>query len=429
MLVENFFYSVDSLCKNALPKKVAVAVSGGADSMALLHLTKLWAADKKVEMIALTVDHNFRNESKDEAQTVAKWARNLAVPHHILTHAGSKPDANIMEEARKIRYGLLEEYCKHNNITHLLIAHHADDQIETFLMRLERGSGVDGLCAMEMLSTFNGINIMRPLLNVNKNELISYLEENSIDWIEDPTNDNTYYKRNKLRSLLWRFSGEEENIVTSRILNTAKSMQRVKEALEHFTQQAATSCVTLHDQGYITLNITEFMSVPEEIQLRLLKECLLSVGNRDEIPRMEKLLNLHGKIIEDDFTGATLHGGKIESHKNNVIFVRERSCLANEKEIIEKTVWDNRFAIRLDKNLGQCLAASLSENNLKSLDNFQYPTTFPKSVLYSLPIIKKISSDGVENILSIPHINYYTEQCPKEAIDCDFLPSKLLAAI
>ena len=141
-------------------KHIAVAVSGGGDSMALCLLLKEWCTTQGVNLTALTVDHGLRVDSRTEAEQVSRWMMEASISHHILSWAGEKPTTNIQDEARKARYQLMGKWCAQNNIAHLCLAHHQDDQAETFLLRLFRGSGVDGLCAMEKKQIFQQMMVL-----------------------------------------------------------------------------------------------------------------------------------------------------------------------------------------------------------------------------------------------------------------------------
>ena len=151
--------------------------------MALAHMMA-----QKQKVIALIVNHNLRPAAKKEAAIAAKILTQLGIENKILEYKGKIPTKNIQEEARKIRYKLLTDFCKKHKINIIATAHHADDNAENFLLRLARGSGVDGLSAMKAESEINGIKIIRPILQFTKQELQNYLQSNKIKWVEDATN-------------------------------------------------------------------------------------------------------------------------------------------------------------------------------------------------------------------------------------------------
>ena len=181
--------------------QIAVAVSGGADSMALCLLAGQWARSNGIILKAVTVDHGLRPDSAEEARSVGRWLTNYGIDHQILTWMDEKPETGIQAAARKARYRLMADWCESNGIQHLLVAHHLEDQVETFLMRLARGSGIDGLACMTSSTPLQAINLLRPLLTVPKSELTDFLNGQNQDWIEDPSNQNPAYARTQIRGL------------------------------------------------------------------------------------------------------------------------------------------------------------------------------------------------------------------------------------
>ena len=168
--------------------KIAVAVSGGGDSVArALLLTKLIP---RKNIIIITIDHNLRPESSFEASQVASWSEKLELEHETLLWQEPQLRGNLMENARNARYKLLCEFCKEKKISFLFLGHTLDDQIETFFINLERGSGIDGLSAIDEYSEKNGVLLCRPLLDANRQELREFLSSNNQEWLDDPTNEN-----------------------------------------------------------------------------------------------------------------------------------------------------------------------------------------------------------------------------------------------
>ncbi|PZP55351.1 MAG: tRNA lysidine(34) synthetase TilS, partial [Micavibrio aeruginosavorus] len=156
-------------------KKLALALSGGGDSMALAYLLSGFCRKNKIELHLLTVDHGLREESAKEAKTIGKWVKIWPdVIHKILKWKGDKPKTRIQEEARKARYELLSSYCTKHKIKYLFLAHHGDDQIETFLFRLAKGSGLDGLSVMPPMQDMKDIILVRPLLNATHEDMIEF---------------------------------------------------------------------------------------------------------------------------------------------------------------------------------------------------------------------------------------------------------------
>ena len=187
-----------------------LAVSGGPDSVALMWLMARWrrSLGRGPRLIAATVDHGLRAEAAREARVVKRLARELDLPHRTLRWTGEKPTTGVPAAARDARYRLLAQAAKAAGASHIVTAHTRDDQAETLLMRLLRGSGVAGLGAMERLSLRHGVVLARPLLNIPKTRLIATLNKAKIAYAEDPTNRDRAYTRPRLRALLPALAAE-----------------------------------------------------------------------------------------------------------------------------------------------------------------------------------------------------------------------------
>ncbi len=181
---------------------VAVAVSGGPDSMSLLFLVNAFIKYKKGKLMALIVDHRIRKNSKEEAKFISTYLEKNNIHSQILTANKDKVSKKSMNEARNNRYNLLTDFCIKNNILHLFIAHQKDDNLETFLNRKIAGSDFYGLKSMSELSFYNRVNIIRPLLNFSKENLLGYNKQNKIEYINDPSNFNLDYTRPSIRNFL-----------------------------------------------------------------------------------------------------------------------------------------------------------------------------------------------------------------------------------
>jgi len=352
---------------------IAVAVSGGGDSMALTLLLKGWCDKRNIKLTALTVDHGLRENSAAEAQQVSKWLSELKIDHNILGWHGDKPKTNIQDEARKARYMLLGEWCAGHNIQYLFLAHHREDQAETFLIRLFRGSGIDGLSAMEKMTLFPGTHykknfpvLCRPLLDVPKEKLIEVLSEQSQQWIEDPSNQDIKYTRIQIRELLR--SSEIEGLDADRLSKTARRMRRVRSLLEEMTTSAVSDYVNYNEFGFASVNKNFINELHEEITLRLLSTVIKTVSGSPYPPRHKKLEALYGKLQDQDFQGQTLAGSMIFMDGNNeIIFAREVSAIRQSVHLESgaSLLWDNRFILRTSNASGTVMA--LNEDNLKKL--------------------------------------------------------------
>ena len=183
---------------------LAVAVSGGPDSLCLTLLAHDWAAARGGEVIGLTVDHGLRPGSAAEASRVGEWLGGRGIRHQILNWRGGKPDTGIQEAARRARYQLLNQWVREHGCLHLLLAHTRDDQAETFVMRLGRGSGLRGLAAMPAVSYGADARLLRPLLGIRKSRLTAALRDTGQHWIDDPSNGDIRFERVRTRGFLAR---------------------------------------------------------------------------------------------------------------------------------------------------------------------------------------------------------------------------------
>lgn len=290
---------------------MALALSGGPDSMALAYALSRWAGAQAAppRIHALTVDHGLRAESATEAQRIAGWVKGWPeIIYHILPWEGDKPDARIMEEARRARYALMYDYCEKNGINHLFIAHHQDDQAETFLIRLAAGSGLDGLAGMRHeQKTDKGISLIRPLLSFPKERLIATCQAHDVPFVEDPSNQKQDYLRPRLRAA--RDVLEEEGLSNKRLAVTASRLARARSALEYITHQAFDTILQAQADNALTLDFKGFSAYPEEIRVRLvLRAIALFSPGKDYAPRMEKVEDLVLALGLPDFSGRTLGG-------------------------------------------------------------------------------------------------------------------------
>lgn len=298
---------------------IAVAVSGGADSLALTLILHQISKQLSFKITALTIDHGLRVASKEEADYVHDLLSKHSIPHHTLRWQGEIPTSNRQAVARKIRYELLTEWCCKHEVDYLATAHHQDDQAETVLMRLLRGSGVKGLAAIRPVTVMHEATVIRPCLDIKKKELIDYLLHHEIQWIEDPSNQHTDYDRSHIRHFLSDHSNGlpiDQSLLVQRLCQTASHMQRVEDALLLQQRQFIHQSVTVHPAGYLTLNREALFNTPEEIGLRVLSLLLCVISGNDQIPRFTSIESLYHTCISKQPIDTTLHGCRIYEAKN-----------------------------------------------------------------------------------------------------------------
>jgi len=253
---------------------LVLAVSGGPDSVALMWLAARWRKGfaRGPRLLAVTVDHGLREESSREAREVKRLARLLDIEHRTLRWTGDKPSRGVPAAAREARYRLLAQAARAARAGHVLTAHTRDDQAETLLMRLLRGSGIAGLSAMARESERDGIRLVRPLLDVPKSRLIATLSKAKIAFADDPTNHNTAFTRPRLRELLPLLAAEGGDArglarLASRLARANAAVEVLSDGAEHYLALRSAPSLPGFDAG-------AFAALPEEIRLRLLRRSL-----------------------------------------------------------------------------------------------------------------------------------------------------------
>ena len=274
-----------------------LAVSGGPDSTALMLLAARWRKTLKAKpkLIAATVDHGLRPESKREAAAVARLARKLGIAHRTLHWRGAKPKTGLQEAARVARYRLLAEAARKAKASHILTAHTRDDQTETVLIRMSRGSGIAGLAAMARLSSVPGdlegqIKLVRPLLDIAKSRLIATLSAAKIPFANDPSNRDPRFTRARLRGLMGEFA--REGLDSRRLALLAQRLKRADQAIEAVVDRAVAELTSLAPAGdAIAIDAAAYSGLPAEIALRLIGRAVARVGDEGpvELAKLEAL--------------------------------------------------------------------------------------------------------------------------------------------
>jgi tRNA(Ile)-lysidine synthase len=273
---------------------IVLAVSGGPDSIALMWLAARWrrALTRGPRLIAVTVDHGLRPQAAREAREVKNLAKHLDLPHRTLRWHGAKPKTGVPAAARAARYRLLAQAARASGATHILTAHTRDDQAETVLMRMLRGSGIAGLAAMARESEREGVWLARPLLEVPKSQLVATLKKAKIAFADDPTNRDTNYTRPRLRALMPALAAEGGN--AKNLARLASRLARANAALELLVDAAERYLVLRDgdDAARFGVEAAAFAGLPEEIRLRLLMRAIDRVGHEGpaELGKVEALL-------------------------------------------------------------------------------------------------------------------------------------------
>jgi tRNA(Ile)-lysidine synthase len=302
---------------------IVLAVSGGPDSIALMWLAARWRRGLRrgPKLIAVTVDHGLRPEAAREARDVKRLANTLDLPHRTLRWTETKPNTGLPAAAREARYRLLAQAARASGATHILTAHTRDDQAETVLMRLLRGSGIAGLAAMARETDRDGVRLARPLLDISKSQLIATLKKAGIGFADDPTNRDTAFTRPRLRALMPALAdegGDSRNLarLASRLARANAAIEVLAEGAERFLALNESDPAR---PGYDSAN---FAALPEEIRLRLLKRAIDRFGHEGpaELGKVETLLAAldQAAAAGDPKLKATLAGALISLDKGRI---------------------------------------------------------------------------------------------------------------
>jgi tRNA(Ile)-lysidine synthase len=310
---------------------ILLGVSGGPDSIALMLLAAEWARGRAAPppLYVATVDHGLRKDSQSEAETVARWAAALALPHAILVWEGVKPRSRVQERAREARYALLFEHAAGIGSDHIMTAHHADDQAETILFRLLRGSGISGLSGMASSSKRNGIILARPLLTCAKAELVAFCEMKAHPFIGDPSNNDPAYARTRIRRVSSLLA--EEGLDRKALLRLGRRAARADAALDKHARAITDELKVQREPGGFKANISALADEPEEILLRFLADELkLIVGDKSlRLDRLESLARELGRALREGIPYKTTLGGAALRLRSDHFLVIEREAVRN----------------------------------------------------------------------------------------------------
>jgi tRNA(Ile)-lysidine synthase len=344
----------------ARPERLGVAVSGGGDSTALLHLLAAWMRAGGPAVSAVTVDHGLRPEAADEALAVGSACAGLGVPHQVLRWAWDGK-GNFLDRARRGRYAAIAAWAKGQGIGTVTLGHTADDQAETFLMRLARGSGVDGLSPMAARRRSDGVEWVRPLLWVRREELRDWLKARGIPWAEDPTNDDFAYLRVRAREALGLLA--PLGITREGLVATANRMGMAREVLDRAALALARQAVSV-EAADVVIAAPAFQAAAFETQGRLLAYALQWVSGAEYRPRQDALMGLFAEL--DSGKVQTLSGCVVAGDGRAIRIGREPKAAAGARARVGE-VWDGRWTVTGPALKGAEVRA-LGETGLARLD-------------------------------------------------------------
>ena len=303
---------------------VALAVSGGADSVALMLAAASWRGRSAPDLPlrVFTVDHALRPGSQDEAARVVAWAEALDLPARVLVARGGAPRSNIQAWAREARYALLIDAALDAGLTHIATAHHLDDQAETLLLRLARGSGLKGLAAMAPLTRLpGGLHLARRFLHVPKTRLAATCRAAGHPWIEDASNADDRFARARMRKLMPALAAQ--GLTAKRLGETAQRLARAQQAVDEMVDRLLATAFAVEADGRGTFLRAALAAAPGEVALRALARALLVIGEADRPPRLERLESLLDALLQGQNVRRTLGHCKLAADEARVSISRE----------------------------------------------------------------------------------------------------------
>jgi tRNA(Ile)-lysidine synthase len=322
-------------------RHIAVAVSGGSDSMALLRLAGQWS-QHRIKISVLTVDHGLRSEAAAEAIKVAEWCALVGLEHHTLRWEGLKPKTGLQAKARVARYDLLSAWCKANGVAYLLTGHTMDDQAETVLMRQQRTDTAESLAGIWETAVWDGVKVFRPLLGQSRADLRTYLVSLGQPWIEDPSNSDRRFERVRVRQTL----AEEDRRVE--LADIAVKAGQTARALAVDTEQWINAQLTSYPEGFGAIPRAGFCELDPALQRRVLQQLLLiyGAGTRAEPGELDYLAKW---IMGQGISRRTLGGAMLACRQSSVLIGREWARISPDPAVVPDSgeiLWDGRFLIQ-----------------------------------------------------------------------------------
>lgn len=324
----------------SVPERIGIALSGGGDSMAMMHLLVRAFPDDPSRFLAATVDHGLRSGSDNEAGQAGQAAGALGIGHDVLRWQGWDRQGNLQAEARAARYRLLTEWAAQKDIPVLALGHTMDDQAETVLMRLARSAGVDGLSGIPERRIENGIVLLRPMLRITRGALRDFLIQLGVEWSEDPSNDNPKFDRIRMRRAMGELAGLGLSVAA--LADVAFNQRKVREALDWYTFMAARDFATV-DDGAVDFDLRRLRTLPDEIGRRLLARAFCWVSGNAYPPRRAPLLAAFAAARAGEAT--TLHGCILKCQGQHVHICREYNAVASTR-CRANELWDGVWRLK-----------------------------------------------------------------------------------
>lgn len=403
---------------------LAVAVSGGSDSMALLRLAQDWARGRAGQVVALTVDHGLRAEAAAEAGQVKAWCAELGIAHHTLCWQPPQGRQSLQEKAREGRYALLSAWCRAQHVLHLLCAHTQDDQCETLFFRLARGSQMEGLASMPLVSEMGGVRLLRPLLHSRKAALQATLAGYGQGWAEDASNQKPVYTRNHIRLQLVEPAADAAFM--ARVTQAADRFADIRNNLFFNNVSYLTEAVSLYAEGYAVLDRDVLARLPQEAGVRLLAALIPALNGVYHPPRAEALARLRERVAAGG--KCTMGGLVFAPSRLGVLVAREKAALPEARTLhgAWQGPWDGRFAISFDAG-GDVRDFTLKPLGKTGIDALSKRIPIPESQRV-LPALRALPSLWhLDELVAAPHMAYRHVAFGKLCFGAMFCSAKPLA--
>ncbi len=400
---------------------IVAGVSGGADSMALVLLLDAWARSKGGRVIALTVDHGLREGSGTEAEWVARELSRRNIEHHIIAWQGEKPATGIQDKARRARRRLMLEWCREHGVLHLCLAHHANDQVETHLMRLarvgnhhkERDGQLPGLAGMSVIREYPEGRIIRPLLSVGRDRLVSTLRTMNQPWLDDPSNENPEFERVRVRKAV---SGLET--VGGGVSAIAQAIRHYGEArrdLERLDARALACSSVLYPAGYARLDLRKLDANGDVAAMHALSRLIMALGGRRYPIARDKVEKLYKSLQTLRSKGRlTLGGCLFTGTDDGLLIVREERNLPPMQIITEdrEVYWDSRFRLSL-KGPGNRPSEAVKLGKLGRRGYDRLVRDMPSLRHHPIPFQARLSLPALYHDEGIVAVTHLTNQFPR----------------
>ena len=397
-----FAARLDRLAAFETAPLVAVAVSGGPDSLALTILADRWARQRGGEIRALSVDHRLRPESAAELSRLAGWLRGRAIPHEILVWEGEKPRTHIQEAARTARYRLLEEWCRKAGCLHLLTGHHREDQVETHLLRRAARSGSDGLAGMSAIRELDFCRILRPLLDVAKARLVATLAAERQPFVSDPSNRNPAFARARLRE---RAADGAFDAMPGDI----RRLGRERARREHARDALLANAVSVHPAGLAVLDRTALLSAPPDVGERALSALVFMLGGSRYPPRRRAVIHLLRVLGGEAKGGYTLGGCQFVGWRCRVLVLRELAAADAPVPVGpgDAILWDRRFAVGPRAGAGVLTLGYLGRDGVRELHRRPFQARHTPLPALVNPILPAFWDE--KGLAAVPSLGYRRE--------------------